>query len=285
MSANAHTLTIRGRTLNVEDLLDRRLSDAKYLESIRDQIAHAQPFPHLCVEGWFNPTLLELINEEFDNGPYATMRAVEGLHEKTRRSPVGVELGPATQTYFNLVNSGRFVKILSYITGVPDLVTDPHLFGGGLHETTKGGRFDVHRDFDRHMRTGLNNEMVFITYLNKNWQTAWEGELELWNQDANACVKRIAPEFGRTVLLKHGPHSYHGHPAPLAPPPGVTRRSIAAYYYANLFAHEDRVLRETSVFLHEPPPLPVEKWGGIKKLARGLTPPLVWDALARLKNH
>ncbi|WP_290868644.1 2OG-Fe(II) oxygenase [Aquabacterium sp.] len=278
------TLTIRGRTLKLNELLDARLNDPDYLDEMRLSLKQAQPFPHLVAKGWFHSTLLELISEEFEKGPADTLKVVEGQHESHVRSVVGAELGPATQAYFNVINSGHFIRRLSYISGVDNLIADPHLFGGGLHETRHGGHFGVHRDFDRHLRTGLNNEMVFITYLNKNWDTAWHGELELWDKEANVCVKKVAPEFGNTLILPHGPISYHGHPTPLATPPGVTRRSVAAYYYRNLHAHEDRALRETSLFLHEPPAMPIQRTSQAKRLIRSLTPPIIWDALSRMKN-
>jgi hypothetical protein len=41
------------------------------------------------------------------------------------------------------------------------------------------------------------------------------------------------PSIGRCVIFKTDADSFHGSPAPLACPEGVTRKSIALYYYTN----------------------------------------------------
>src|SRR5205814_5575039 len=42
---------------------------------------------------------------------------------------------------------------------------------------------------------------------------------------------RIAPLFNHAIVFSTTEESYHGHPDPLTCPPGVTRKSIALYYY------------------------------------------------------
>ena len=41
----------------------------------------------------------------------------------------------------------------------------------------------------------------------------------------------IAPTFNRCVIFETNQVSFHGHPKPLATPAGITRKSLAAYYY------------------------------------------------------
>ncbi len=89
----------------------------------------------------------------------------------------------------------------------------------------------MHRDFERHRKNGLRNEMVLITYLNKRWRPEWGGQLELWSRDQR--VSEIPPVFGRTLLMINGPKSFHGHPEPLHTPRDRPRRSVAAYFYTS----------------------------------------------------
>ena len=127
------------------------------------------------IDGLFNPDLLDLIAEEFDSTDW---RGVTGRHQRTLRSVDCPNLGSAAQLYFDTIYSGWFIDWLSMLTGVDHLLTDPKLVDGGLHETRRGGSFGVHRDFERHRKNGLRNEMVLITYLNKSWQEEWGGQLE-----------------------------------------------------------------------------------------------------------
>jgi hypothetical protein len=280
MSHSENIVTIRGRKLPLDELVVPRLRDEAYIGSMQQAMQGASPFPHLAVDGWFNPDLLDLVAEEFEDDVGPAWRTVNSnQHEFTQRTAPGTELGPACELYFSLVYSGWFVRVLSHLSGVEEPVVDPQRYGGGLHETRTGGHFGVHRDFDRHLRTGLNNEMVFITYLNKNWQPEWGGGLELWDGSATRCMACVEPEFGRSVLLKHNEVSYHGHPHPLSAPEGVSRRSIAAYYYSNQHASMDREARRTSLFLFE------SRSERLKRVARAFTPPAMWDSLAWLARR
>ncbi len=263
------SLWIRGRQLPLDQLVDGRLHDPAYRRLLRSRLAEATPFPHLIDDGWFNPLLLELVLEEFGRSTPGDWTAFRNRHEATHRQLPGTTLGPATQAYINLLHSGWFVQLLSELTGVDHLIPDPQLFGGGLHETRRGGTFDVHRDFDRHQGTGLDNELVFITYLNRDWDPTWGGALELWDGKKKHRVAEIQPAFGRSLLMRHGPASYHGHPAPLAVPEGRTRRSIAAYFYSNRDAAVERQIRTPSVFLFASP---LER---VKGTLRQVTPPVV----------
>lgn len=267
---------IRGVTLPLAELVDRRFFQPARQAALREQLLSAQPFPHLVLEGIFHPRLLELVREEFDmlgNDTWVTFR---NDYENTRRSVLGPRLGPASQLYFNTVNAGWFMEWLSSITSVPYLLSDPKLFGGGLHESRPGARFAVHCDFRRHRFVGLKNEMVFITYLNQGWQPEWGAALELWDAHRQQCVTRVQPEFGHSILMPNGPTSYHGHPTPMQTPDGRPRRSVAAYYYTSPVIGEAREDEVSSAFLQ------TGYRHKAKRLARLLTPPLLWSAARKL---
>ena len=158
------------------------------------------------------------------------------------------------------------------------LLPDPHLHGGGLHEAREGGRFQIHRDFDRHPRTGLCNEMVLLTYLNRQWDPAWQGALELWDAASSRCVKTIQPEFGRTLLLPNSPISFHGHEAPLTPPAGRTRRSLGSYYYSNRFPLAEQGHRPTIFLKHD-------HADRFQQVLKSLVPPVLWQAIKRASKR
>ena len=269
-------VVIRGRRLDIARHVDPRLFDPSYIAELRQQLQEAKPFPHLAVSGWFNPVLLELVREEFDFVDKSKWKVHHNDMELTRRSAKHDDLGPASQIYFGIVNSGWFVDMISEITGEKDLLPDPTLLNGGLHETPPGGKFSIHRDFDRHARYGLNNKMVFITYLNRNWDPDWGSALELWDSTTRTSLRSVQPELGNSVLLVHGPKSFHGHPEPMTAPPGQTRRSVAVYYYDNPAAEEMRAQRVSSVFLF------ARRSPSLRRAVRQLLPPILVDALKKL---
>jgi len=266
----ADFVSIRGVQLPRAELVDRALFAPAERDRLRNALMAASPFPHLVLENLFNPALLELVAEEFDAQPGTSWAEVKSRYESTRRSVLGPTLGPATQLYFDILHSGWFIDWLSSLTGVPYLLPDPKLFGGGLHESRTGATFAVHRDFNRHRHLGLKNEMVFITYLNKGWDPDWGSGLELWDKKHDRCVTTVQPEFGRTILLPHGPISYHGHTKPLQAPDDRPRRSVAAYFYSSPLAGKQHGDESASVFMK------MHRMDRAKAVARMLTPPVVW---------
>jgi hypothetical protein len=269
---------IRGVKVPLDRLVDPERIAAASAAALHRAFVAADPFPHLVIDGLFDPALLDLVAEEFDLLDAAQWRrSYDGTHERTMRSRPASRLGHAADLYFHTVHSAAFVEFLEQVSGVPALITDPHLAAGGFHESRQGGRFRIHTDFNKHERTGLDNELVLITYLNRGWDPAWGGALELWRTRPRECALRIEPVFGRSVLMKRTPVSFHGHPAPLAPPPGRARRSLAAYYYSH---HGDSPA----------PPHPTRFMErslarGLRIAARAITPPLLWDAVKRLARR
>jgi hypothetical protein len=276
--ASSDFISIRGVRLPMAELVNRRFFAPEECEQLQQQLHAGTPCPHLVMDGLFHPALLELVAEEFDHLQDAGWVDVKSRYETLRRSAFGVTLGPASQLYFDILNSGWFTGWLSSVTGVPYLLPDPKLCGGGLHESRTGATFAVHRDFNRHRSLGLKNEMVFITYLNKGWEPEWGSALELWDKKAGRCVTSVQPEFGRTLLLPHGPNSFHGHTKPLQAPDGRPRRSVAAYFYTSPFAGKQH--GEAMTLFMEP-----HRIDKAKALARTLTPPVLWSLARKLIQH
>ena len=267
---------IRGTRLAFAELVDPRLFDAGYRQQLRQQLRSGEPCEHVVVDGWFHPELLKLAREEFDLYPFEDGRDVDRRYENTYRSPRNPRLGPAAHLYFSIVNAGWFTALLADITQVHELIADPTLHNGGLHESRNGGKFNIHRDFERSQCTGLANEMVLITYLNENWNPAWHGALELWDAARGHCVRKVEPELGRSILMRNSPNGYHGHPTPLAMPEGQVRRSLVNYYYTNSLTQSGGRERTASLYLV------VARADRLKHWAKQLTPPLIWDGVKRL---
>ena len=118
--------------------------------------------------------------------------------------------------------------------------------GGGFHETSKGGKLGIHADFRINDKLHLNRRINMIIYLNKDWQDAYGGHLELWDQKMERKVHSIAPVYNRCVIFNTDADSFHGHPDPLTTPSNVTRKSLALYYYtASKRIYEDSVAHST----------------------------------------
>ena len=226
-------ISLSGRRLLVSSLWHENQFDQKRRRALYQAFKDGKPFPHLVIDGLFGSDLLELIAGEFSAFKPSDWLHINSDNESTRRSKYNSALKAASNFYFATIHSRAFVEFLTDVTGVDNLIPDPNLLGGGLHEVRTGDWFGVHVDFALHSKTRLNNELVLITYLNKDWKEDYGGALELWDAATNTRAKAIVPLFGRTVILKHGETSLHGHTEPVKAPDGRPRRSVAAYYYSN----------------------------------------------------
>ena len=75
-------------------------------------------------------------------------------------------------------------------TGIPDLIADATLFGGGTHENLDGQGLNVHVDFNIDERRMLHRRMNLLIYLNKEWDASWGGSIELHSDPFNPPADR-----------------------------------------------------------------------------------------------
>jgi hypothetical protein len=192
---------------------------------------HAAPYPHLVLDNLFPSSCLSEVAEGFEQTAPEYWRTIRSGLQNRKVSAANSPLPPAVQHYFNILHSGPFTRFLSEVTGIGDLIPDPALFGGGMHQTSGGGTFEVHVDFEQNPRTLLRNRLAVITYLNKDWTNEDGGALELWRLKPKACMATITPVFGRTVIIGQSRKAAHGHLQPIRN--GRIRRAVTAYFYTN----------------------------------------------------
>jgi len=99
-----------------------------------------------------------------------------------------------------------------------------------MHLTNSSGRLDVHVDFNYHADDQLFRRLNILVYLNPVWEEAWGGKIELWDRDVTHCAHAFSPVLNRCVVFETSDISYHG-VTQITCPPGMTRKSFAAYYY------------------------------------------------------
>ena len=202
------------------------------LETLKEQYKNADPFPSIVLDDFASSQALEEAIEVFPNQQSEEWVHYKHFNEKklalTKRELIPDKLGNVIDEF----NGPTFMVFLSKLTGIQGLLPDSSLAGGGLHQSRKGGFLNVHADFTAHPHQKKWARRVnIIIYLNKNWEESYGGHLELWDNEATRCVKKVLPVFNRCVIFTTGPDSFHGHPHPLTCPDGWSRKSIALYYF------------------------------------------------------
>lgn len=193
---------------------------------------NAHPYPYAMFENFLDPMAAKKAMEAFprvkDQGWIHYVHVNEKKHGLNK-----MDLIPAyLQEVIRELNSDQFVAYLSKLTGIPGLKADPSLEGGGLHQSQRGGFLNIHADFTVHPhKRNWRRRVNVLIYLNEMWMPEYRGELELWTRDMQVCAQKISPVFNRCVIFNTDEDSYHGLPDPIQCPEGMTRKSIALYYF------------------------------------------------------
>jgi len=191
-----------------------------------------RPVPHIFLTDFLVPEAAAGLEAEFprpdSNAWTHYQHQNENKHGMTKRDLFPPRLGEAADA----LNSPEFVAWLSELTGIPGLLADQTLEGGGLHQSGPGGYLNVHTDFSHHhYHKNWKRRINLIVYLNDGWQDEWGGSIELWDPAMKGCVAKYPPRLNCALIFNTNEISYHGFPTPLTCPEGQSRKSLAFYYY------------------------------------------------------
>ena len=202
----------------------------------RDAFVHADPFKHVVIENFFEPEFAERLLADFPS--FDTRLAINEM---------GVAGGKAVQTnirtispvyeeLYAVIGGKPFLEFVSRLSGIPDLILDPKMYGGGTHDNQHGQELDPHVDFNYDEARQLHRRLNLIVYMNKEWRAEWGGALEIHSNPRRPHENRIRaydPLFNRGVMFETNEYSWHGFPKIDLPPDKrhLSRKSISIYLY------------------------------------------------------
>jgi Rps23 Pro-64 3,4-dihydroxylase Tpa1-like proline 4-hydroxylase len=243
------------------ELLDWKVL-AQGLEGCSKEYSTNQPFPHIVIDDFINAETVRRLLRDFPAQDQPMQRRLKTAHladgrpaQLKKRSYADSEAGIAIRQMLWELNSGAFINWLEMLTRIPALLPDPKLNGAGLHVTDPGGLLRIHADYNRHPVYDLDRRINLLLYLNTEWRDEYGGHLELWDRQMTRCERRVLPIAGRCVIFSTTSSSFHGHPQPLTCPEGMSRKSIALYYYTNGRPADEQTERHATLW----PELPQEK--------------------------
>jgi len=223
-------------------------------DEFRKKLLDTKPFPYFCIDNF--------LDEDFANEIYAAFpsyieaqslgREFVAVNEKRKvQITDSSKFPPAIKKLSDLLASDEYVNMWSELTGVPDLIADLSLTGGGVHETNSGGHLDVHVDFNYHDDMKSYRRLNILIYFNKDWKEGYGGYLDVWDKNVNKCYGSFAPKFNRACGFLTSEVSFHG-VTPLTCPPDVIRKSFATYYYTKEMPETWEGKKHSTVFKARP---------------------------------
>lgn len=204
--------------------------------ALQQEFRSAKPFPHIVLDDFLAPERAAAVRDAF---PAHAAAAAVGDSFETEFEHLKVQVTkrdlfpPPIRELHEFLASAEFLADLSKLTGIPRLLADPELHGGGIHTTDSGGKLDVHIDFNYVPSHGWWRRLNLLIFLNDDWQEDWGGLLELWDPEVERCEKALVPTMNRCAIFETSQTSWHGVTA-VTSPSGIARKSISAYYYTRV---------------------------------------------------
>jgi hypothetical protein len=191
-----------------------------------------KPFPHIVLDDMLQVGP-ELAEEHFPGPDWPAWRSLGDSYQVKKFTCDDITKIP--EQFARLIHelsTPAFLRALEKVTGIPKLLPDPYLAGGGLHLSGPGGILAPHTDFHIYDAMDLYRRVNVLVYLNDGWDESFGGCLEVGDRGKDGAL--VVPDWGRVMIFTTDDKSVHGFPKPIVE--GHWRRSVALYYYTALEA-------------------------------------------------
>jgi Rps23 Pro-64 3,4-dihydroxylase Tpa1-like proline 4-hydroxylase len=225
----------------------------------RDAFVHGDPFKHVTIENFFESSFAEQLLTDFPSfNPGLARNEYGDIGGKAVNTKIR-EISPVYQRLYAVISSSPFLEFMSRLSGIPDLLIDPKLFGGGTHDNQHGQELDPHVDFNYDESEQLHRRLNLIVYLNKEWETEWGGAIEIHSNPRRPQENRIQsfdPLFNRAVMFETNEYSWHGFPKIDLPADKrhLSRKSISIYLYTKDRPAEEIAPMHATFYVQRPLP-------------------------------
>ena len=223
----------------------------------RGEFRSAQPFPHLVIDNFFDADKAERLLAEFPAFEPGNAKNEFGEVGRKATIPDIRKISPFYAAVYDYIASQEFLDFIAEATGIPDLVHDEQMFGGGTHENLEGQDLDPHVDFNFIEDRKLHRRLNLLLYLNKEWDAAWGGCLEVHSNPRKPQenqIQVIAPMFNRAVIFETSERSWHGFER-IRLPEGkkhLSRKMLSIYLYTRERPAEEIVPPHATFYVQRP---------------------------------
>jgi Rps23 Pro-64 3,4-dihydroxylase Tpa1-like proline 4-hydroxylase len=205
---------------------------------LNKKFSEAIPFDHIVIDNFLNEKYANELYETFPNhfsDWYKYENPIEFKYTYDKINNVDERM----KNFFYYLSSEQMIDIFRKITNIPDLTYDEYLHGAGLHCHPKNGKLNVHLDYEKHPITGKERRLNIIYFLNKDWENEWNGQNELWNENASKCITKTDVKFNRAIIFRTNDISWHGLSEKITCPENHYRKTLAFYYVSPLSSNKN----------------------------------------------
>jgi len=192
------------------------------------------PFTHTIIKNFLNESVYNDIVNEFPECPnekwwkYLNPLEVKYAYDDIDKLPKNIK------NFFMAMSSKRVISRMEDMFSINGLEYDPSCHGGGIHMHPRNGRLNMHLDYEKHPYINKQRRLNVILYCNDEWNSAWNGDTQLWNEDLTRCCVKSYPKKNCAIIFETTENSWHGVPEKIECPDGIYRKTLAYYYISNM---------------------------------------------------
>lgn len=199
------TVSLAFTRRDIADHVLSRLEAEKPL--LREAFSRPGRVPSCCVDDLLPQDLTASIHAAFpDRG---RMMFKKSLKE---RKFVGAQMdayAPILEEAVYAFQDARVVEAISQITGLQALEPDAELYAGGVSAMPKGAYLKPHLDNSHDKDRARYRVLNLLFYVTPDWQEAYGGNLQLWDDGPRGKPRTIPALFNRLVLMATNRISWH----------------------------------------------------------------------------
>jgi Rps23 Pro-64 3,4-dihydroxylase Tpa1-like proline 4-hydroxylase len=160
--------------------------------------------------------------------PPERMRLMSSFRERKYTSKSLETMDPLMHEALFAFQAPAVIEAVALITGLRDMVGDPHLYAGGISAMTRGHFLQPHIDNSHDGDGRLYRVLNLLYYVTPGWPADAGGNLELWDPAVRTRVE-IPSLFNRLVIMETNRTSFHSVNAVQA---DGARCCVSNYYFS-----------------------------------------------------
>lgn len=137
------------------------------------------------------------------------------------------------------------VAICEEITGIPDMHPDEKLYAGGISLMGQGNFLNPHLDNSHDNEQEKYRVLNLLYYVSPDWQLAYGGNLELWDNGTGRPQRTIVSAFNRLALMITNKTSIHSVSKVTV---NASRCCVSNYYFSGSPADSKDYFHVTSFY-------------------------------------
>lgn len=179
--------------------------------------------------------------------PLEGMRMMSSFRERKYTSKSLERMQPLMHDAIFAFQAQEVIDVVTEITGMRDMVGDPHLYAGGISAMTKGHFLQPHIDNSHDGDGKLYRALNLLYYVTPGWAAEAGGSLELWDERVRVRVE-LPSLFNRLVIMQTNQTSFHS----VNEVKGDGARCCVSNYYFSPHSPNDREVFHVTFFQARP---------------------------------